>query len=287
MTRPTRGLTVVLVCAALCTLGVSPATAQNGGLLRAAHLSPDTPAVDVYVDSISQPAEPIMLPAVGYGMLSDYMDVAPGAYTVSMRSAGAAPDAPPVLSTTVDVQPGSAHTVAGLGSFADLGLKVLDDDLTLPPPGQARVRVIAAASTAPKLDVSLAGMTAATDLAFARASDYVVVPAGATSLEVTPAGGTPTPLPIDLATGSVYTVLVLDGAGGGLQVQTKLDAGGMGVVPAGGVETGAGGSAPGPGIPGSTTVAIGIAAAALAGLLLSFRGRLPRRGAGGRHGVRP
>jgi hypothetical protein len=286
MTRLTRGLPVVLVCAALCALGVQPAGAQSGGLLRLAHLSPDTPSVDVYVDSVSMPADSVVLPAVGYGAVSEYREVAPGTYTVSMRAAGAARSTPPVLSTTIDVQPGSAHTVAGLGFFAAMGLTVLDDDLALPPTDRARVRVIAAAGTASTLDVSLAGMAAAAGLPFGQASDYVLVPAGATTLEVTPAGGAPTALPLDVAAGSVYTVLVLDRAGGGLQVQPKLDAGGMSVVPAGGVETGAGGTAAVPRDHGVAWAALGIAAAALIGLLLSFPGRFPRRGSGARHAVR-
>ena len=65
-----------------------------------------------------------------------------GVYTVSMREAGADPATPPVLSTTVQVGTDSARTVAGVGRFADLGLEVLEDDLALPPSGQARVRVV-------------------------------------------------------------------------------------------------------------------------------------------------
>lgn len=282
MTRLTRGLLVLLMCAASCSLGVWPAAAQSRGLLQLAHLSPDTPAVDIYVDAVSGPGDAIMLPSVGYGTLSGYREVMPGTYTVSMRRAGDAPSTPPVLSTVVDVQPGSARTVTGLGAFADLALKVLDDDLTLPPADRARVRVIGAAGTARDLDASLAGTTVATDLAFCNASGYALVPAGATSLEVTPDGGAPTAVPVDVGAGSVYTVLVLDRPGGGVQVRTKLDAAGTSVVPVGGVEAGEGGSAV---LPRERTIApaaVAVAAAALTGLLLSFRGRLPRRGSGAR-----
>src|SRR3954452_14216374 len=116
----------------------------------------------------------IMLPSVGYGTLSGYREVMPGTYTVSMRRAGDAPSTPPVLSTVVDVQPGSARTVTGLGAFADLALKVLDDDLTLPPPDRARMRVMAA-GTARDLDATLAGTTVATHLAPGNASGYALV----------------------------------------------------------------------------------------------------------------
>jgi hypothetical protein len=55
----------------------------------------------------------------------------------------------------------------------------------------------------------------------------------------------------------------------------------------GGVETGAGGAAAVPAHPGTGPAALAVAAAALAGLLLTRRGRLPRRGSGARHAARP
>ena len=148
MFRLARCVSVALLCAGGSALGMPAAMAADGALLRLAHLSPDTPAVDVYVDSVADPDAGVVLPGVGYGTISDYQDVAPGTYTVAMRAAGDDPATPPVLSTTVEVGADTARTVAGVGYFADLGLKVLEDDLALPPPGQARMRVVAAAAAA-------------------------------------------------------------------------------------------------------------------------------------------
>src|SRR5215212_8263799 len=100
VTRISRVLTVVAVTAALAGLPLSTAGAADGGLLRLAHLSPDTPAVDVYVDSVADPAAGQVFPAVGYGTVSEYQSVPPGTYAVSMRAAGADPATPPVLSAT-------------------------------------------------------------------------------------------------------------------------------------------------------------------------------------------
>jgi hypothetical protein len=270
---------MVLLGAAVSVLGVPAATAAEGGLLRLAHLSPDTPAVDVYVDSVADPDAGLVLPGVAYGTVSDYQTVPPGTYTVAMRTAGADPATPPALSATVEVGADTARTVAGVGNFADLGLDILEDDLTLPPAGQARVRVIAAAATAATLDVSLSGgAELAQGLEFAGTSGYVDVPAGATSLQVTPEGSAATELPVEVAAGSVYSVIVLDAPGGGLAVQTALDAASMGVVPVGGVDTGAGGTAPAvPGTPGLVGLAaLGVAALATVALLATRRARLPR-----------
>jgi hypothetical protein len=281
MHRLTRALCAAGIVAATSTAGVPSAGAADGGLLRLAHLSPDTPAVDVYVDSVSDPEAGVTLRGVDYGTVSDYQAVPPGTYTVSMRTAGDDPSTPPVLSTTVEVGTGTARTVAGVGPFADLGLAVLQDDLTLPPTGESRLRVIAAASNAATLDVSLPGNDAvASGLEFAKTSEYVDVPAGRTDLQVTPDGASPAALPVDLAAGSVYSVLVLDRSGGGLTVRTVLDAASPGIVPVGGVATGAGGTT---GTTSIRLVAAGIAALATAGLLATVVPRLPRGRRRARH----
>ena len=272
----TRVLAVAAVTAGVVLVPPTGAGAADDGLLRLAHLSPDTPAVDVYVDPVGDPGGGTALltvPGVGYGTVSDYQDVPAGVYTVSLRPAGAAPATPPVLSTTVQVGPDSARTVAGVGRFADLGLQVLEDDLTLPPSGRARVRVVSAAAGAPALDASADGTGLAADLAFAATGDYTMVPAEAGRLQVT-VDGEPTEVPLDLAAGAVYSVVVLDRPGGGLTVRTVLDAAGSRVVPAGGVETGAGGTAPGEPEPAAVGGAVGLTA--LTGLLLA---RWSRRGA--------
>jgi Domain of unknown function (DUF4397) len=282
---------VTALAGAVGALGLPSASAAGDGRLRLAHLSPDTPAVDVYVASVSDPSADVRLPGVGYGTVSDYRTVPTGVYTVSMRKAGADPATPPVLSTTVEVGDGVAQTVAGVGHFADLGLRVLQDDLTTPPAGQARVRVVAAAAQAGTVDVSVAGgPTVATGLPFAATSGYVDVPAGRTSLQVAPAGAAATSLPVTVAPGAVYSVLVLDRPGGGLTVRPVLDAAGPAMVPSGSVAAGEGGTAgttPG-GSPGGTVVgtvvlaAGGVAGLAAAGLLVTF---LP--GVGRRPGSRP
>lgn len=256
----------------------SAAEADANGLLRLAHLSPDTPAVDVYVDAVADPEAGITLEGVDYGTVSDYQDVPPGEYTVSMREAGAAADTQPVLSTTVEVGSGRASTVAGVGLFADLGLEIIEDALETPPTGQARVRVLAGAGNAESLDVALADGTAVADgLAFATTSDYVDVPAGTATLQLAAGGGEAAEVPVDLAAGSVYSLVVLDEADG-LTVQPVLDAASTGVVPQGGVETGAGGTADAGsvGLVALGAGAVGVAAGAL--VLRSLRSR-PRHAA--------
>jgi hypothetical protein len=288
MTRLTCAALLSLLVAGLTALGApmasaAPAGSGNTGLLRMTHLSPDTPSVEASIASVSDPGTTVALPAVTYGDISPYQTLPAGTYTVSARAAGADPASPPVLATTVTVAAGTATTIAGVGSFADLRFAVLPDDLTRPPTGQARARVINASASGSALDVSLGATPLVRGLAFGRDSDYVDVPGGPGMLTVAGAGAPadlPVELPVELAAGSVYTVLVLDRSDGGITVQPALDAAGPGVVPAGGVETGAGGTAGGGGTP---RVPLALAGLAAAGLLLTALPRLGRRGRTPRH----
>ena len=87
---------VVTLLLALAALGAAPAVALATtpaagppAYLRLAHLSPDTPTVDVYVDSAADPARSFVVPGVGYGAVSDYKPLPPDSYVISMRAAGA------------------------------------------------------------------------------------------------------------------------------------------------------------------------------------------------------
>jgi len=244
------GIRRCLAGAAALTLGVlsialaAPASAATGAYLRLAHLSPDTPEVDVYVVSAADPADRIVLEGVGYGSLSEYQAVEGGTYTVSMRPAGADDSTPPVIATTLTAEEGNAYTVAGVGVFNDLGLTVLNDDLSLPPNGQSRVRVIQASASQPVLDISVdGGPSLGEDVPFATTTDYQTVDPGKWTLRVDGGTGLASTLPLSVTAGGVYSVLILDEASGGLTVVTRVDAASAATVPTGGVETGAGGTA--------------------------------------------
>src|SRR5690349_10311855 len=128
-----RAAAMAAVLAYAVPLGAVTAGASPGdGWVRLAHLSPNAPAVDVYLYSFGNPRARLVLHHVSYGTVSPYEHVPAGDYTVSMRSAGAAATAQPLLSTGFRVSAGQAYTVAGMGPAAGLRLQVLDDTLAVP-----------------------------------------------------------------------------------------------------------------------------------------------------------
>jgi hypothetical protein len=271
-----------LAALAAVALTAAPASAGGSGYVRLAHLSPDSPAVDVYLRSQSGAVPEKTFPGVAYGAVSDYLRLPTGVYAVAMRKAGAAKTAAPVLTTQVTVANGAAYTVAGVGRYADLGLRVLRDDLTLPTGGDAKVRIVQASVRAPVLDVGVdAGATIANDVAFATTTDYRQVKPGKWVLKVQPSsGGAASRLACTLTGGSVYSVLILDTKDGGLRARLVMDAGRSGVIPTGGVATGGGGTSGDhagglAGCPGALVLA-GLAAALTGTVAVALR-RRPRR----------
>ena len=242
------GLGALALGVALASVpAASAATAHhhgNDGWIRLAHLSPNTPPVDVYLYSFGNSHAMIVLHHVAYGTVSPYEKVTAGEYTVAMRGVGASPTSQPVLSTSVQIAAGGAYTVAGMGPAKGLRLQVIPDRLNTPP-GRSLVRVIQASLRYQKITVDANHRTLAKNIDFAHVTDYVSTPPG--SFDVHFAGmGAKGSSNIALDAGTIHTLVVLDGSHNGLQIANLEDAAGSAVAPVGGANTGLGGTAPGP-----------------------------------------
>lgn len=253
------------------------AHARRGGFgwLRLAHLSPNTPAVDVYLYAFGSARAMVVLRHVAYGTVSPYERVAAGEYTVAMRGVGAAPTSRPVLSTTVNVTARKAYTVAGMGPYKALRLQVMRDRLTAPP-GEALVRVIQASLRQHRVTVTVGARQVADDLAFARMTAYRAIAPGARMLHAD-GGSERSADQTAFAAGSIHTVVVLDDPGH-LAVRVLEDAAGATQAPAGGAATGFGGTARQPGpplLPWISAAACGLLLAAIG--LTRVRRRAPGR----------
>jgi hypothetical protein len=243
----------MLLAASVMLIGMpaaaaSAASAATGtGWIRLAHLSPNTPPVDVYLYSFGDSNAQIVLHHVAYGTVSPYEAVTPGDYSVAMRSSGAAPSSQPVLSTSVTVKANHAYTVAGMGPESGLRLQVLNDQLTTPS-GKSEVRVIQASLKQQTVKFTCGGQAIVPKATFASVSSYQAIPANTWTMEAIGSGSKATGR-FNMGAGTVHTMVVLDGADG-LEIVNLEDAAGAGKPPVGGVTTGFGGTAGhGPGSP--------------------------------------
>lgn len=272
------GALIALTAAAGPAAATAHAPASSGyGWVRLAHLSPNTPPVDVYLYSYGKPNAMIVLHHVSYGTVSPYEKVPHGEYTVAMRTVGASPSSTPVLSNNLMVHPGHAYTVAGMGPYKALRLQVLDDKLTTPK-GKSEVRVIQASLKQHHVTVTAGHVTLANNLAFSDVTNYGTAKPGTWMVHAK--GGTESwDGRVPLTPGTIHTLVVLDSSSG-LNVTDLMDAAGSAVMPNGGAATGFGGTAPAP-----ASSPLPWLAALVAGALLALAGgyRLRRVRAAARH----
>ena len=241
-------ITTLLASAAAVAAATSPAasaapTAEKDGWVRIAHLSPQAPAMDMYVYPFGDPGHPVVLKDVGYGAVSAYMTVVPGQYTVAMRGIGAAAISKPALTSSFMVTAVAAYTLAALGPDPGLRTEVLKDQMNAPA-GKAVVRVLQASLKQHRVTVSYGPDVLARELSFGAATSYKAVAPGIQAVRFAASGEHATK-PVSLAADSVHTIVVLDDSSG-LKVDAVTDAVGSRIMPAGAISAGFGGTAPRP-----------------------------------------
>lgn len=229
--------------------GSAGATPPGAAWIRAGHFVPGFGAarVDLLPEGTAAgaPSSVVMSPGASYGDMTSYQKIAPGSYTVQIRSSGAQPSSAPLLTRSFQVTAGTAHTVAVVGNASAPRLVVLGDDLTPPAAGSARVRLLDASASAGSLDVTAQnGPTLATGAVLGQVTPYTTVPQGQWTLALAGSGATSATQQIRLDSGNVYTAIALD-SDGALRVQLVTDATGSAALPAGGAATGLGGLAAG------------------------------------------
>lgn len=261
------GGTAALVAATSPAASAAPA-ATTSGWIRIAHLSPEAPAMDMYLYPFGEPGHPIVLRDVGYGEVSAYIKVSPGQYSVAMRGFGAPASSAPALVTSFMVSTGAPYTVAALGPDPGLRVEVLKDQVSTPA-GRALVRVVQASLKEHQVTVSYGPEILGRQLGFGVATSYMAVAPGARTVRFAASGGRAS-TPVTMAADTVHTIVVLDDSSG-LRVDALLDAAGSQIMPKGGAEAGFGGTAAraaGDPAPWLLAIAAGalLAAAGLAGL---------------------
>jgi len=233
------GLAAVFAAASPAASAV-PLAAQDGWV-RIAHLSPEAPAMDMYLYPFGDPAHPTVLKDVGYGDVSAYMALGSGQYTVAMRGFDAPASSRPALVSSFMVSAKTAYTVAALGPDPGLSVEVLKDQMAASR-GKTLVRVVQASLKEDSVTVSYGSKLLARQLTFSSVTPYTAVSPGVHTVRFT-ASGEHTTMSLRLTADTADTIVVLDGPSG-LKADELTDAVGATVMPKGGAATGFGGTAP-------------------------------------------
>jgi hypothetical protein len=223
----TNKIQVIGAAAALAAVMALPAGAfaqdEEAAKVRVGHFSPDAPAVDVYANGGA------ILSDVPFGVLSEYLEVPGGTYTIEVVAAGADPaDGAVIGPVDLDFAAGTMTTVAATNVLESIEAQVLADE-PMPQDGIAQVRVVHFSADAPAVDIALdGGDVVVPELAYPNAAGYLDLPEGTYDLEIRPTGTTDVAFdidPLDLAGGNSFTVFAIGSlADGSFQVLPAVDA---------------------------------------------------------------
>jgi len=191
-------------------------------LVRVAHLSPDAPAVDIWVDG------GVVLNDVPYKTVSDYLELPSGSHRVQVTPAGETK--PVVIDATVEFESDKAYTVAATGFLGEDDLQPLvlvDDRFTMM--SESKIRFVHTSPDAPAVDVGQSdGSVVFGDVALRESSMYAQLPAGSYDLEVRVAGTMDIALSVPnvvLEEGTNYTVFAIGSLSDGtLEALAVVDA---------------------------------------------------------------
>ena len=197
--------------------------------LRAVHLSPDAPAVDINISGNN------VLEDVNYRQASGFLDLSEGATPIQVLVANTTTA---VIDATLDLQSDTKYTVLAINTVANIEPLVITDNIDAPANGKAALRVVHGAPSAPAVDVYVSGPNddflslspLLEDVPFKVFSDELEVDAGDYRVRVTAANdnnviydsGT-----ISLTSGVEYIAIASEVSNGpspiGLTILTDLD----------------------------------------------------------------
>ncbi len=176
-------LGTAVALAATVAVPFATAAQDETAKVRVGHFSPDAPAVDVYA------GDDAILTDVPFGVLSEYLEVPGGTYSIAVVAAGAdLADGAVIGPVDLDFAAGTMTTVAATNTLENIEAQVLADE-PMPAGDSAQVRVVHFSADAPAVDIAPDGGDALiTDLSYPNATEYLALPGGKYDLEIRAAG---------------------------------------------------------------------------------------------------
>ena len=218
-------------------------TAMQDGWVRCAHLSPDAPAMDIYMYQFGDPDHPTVLRHVKYGGVSEYMAVSPGQYTVGHAGRRRARVKPSRSDHELHGERGDGLYRGRPRSKSGLREEILEETSDEPADGKGARPGHPGIAQAKQGDGQLRTGRSRAPASLRLGHVYVAVSPGTRTVQFT-AAGEQTAMSVRLRPDTVHTIVVLDGSSR-LKVETApTDAAGSETMPMGGVSTGFGGTAP-------------------------------------------
>ena len=192
----------------------------NNSYIRIFHASPNTPAVDVYVNDKQ------IVKGLPYKGFSPYIRTPAGKYNVKVFPTGKKDT--PIINTDLNIPPRSIITVAAIGSLPDISLLPILEPVFSRVPGKTYVRFAHLSPNAPNVDLFINGKKLFSNVPFKKVTDYTLINPGAYTFDIYIAGTQQRVLyvpNIRLLPNKIYTIYAVGLAGRTppLQVVIPLD----------------------------------------------------------------
>jgi len=198
MMRFPRKLILLMVLAATLLALTATVSARDLVRVRVAHLSPDTPAVEIFVNGERAFEELI------FGDITGWVEIPAGTYEVAVAPRGAGPENAAIGPANLTFRAGSWTTIAAIGSLGAGTLQpaIFTESIGSLSANEASVTVFHGIEDAPAVDVITAdGTPIISGLSFGEA-EQITVPADVYDLFVVPSGAT-SPVVINLSNTSL------------------------------------------------------------------------------------
>lgn len=133
--------------------------------IRALHASPNSPAVDIYLNDTK------LVENLSYEEFTEYLSVTPGNYTIKIYPSGNTKDL--VLSTNVNIPPHTISTTAIIGVLPNLSLLPMAEPKGPMIPGKLFLRFGNLSPNSPGLNLTLAnGIALFRNIPYKSVTDY-------------------------------------------------------------------------------------------------------------------
>lgn len=180
--------------------------------IRVVHNVAKGPEVDGYFDG------KLVLRKVSYKAISDYLEVSSGKHVITVKISGTNNS---IVHGELILTQGMAYTLIVHGLISDpktIAPLLVDDNLSCPVPGKAHVRFIHAAAGAPAVDIYSGNVRVFSNVTYGKSGnpEYLPVNAGHIDISVKTAAAVNVrgdvvrvlgPIPLNLASGGVYTII--------------------------------------------------------------------------------
>ncbi len=135
-------------------------------LVRVFHASPQAPPVDIYIN------ESLAFSNLQYKQFSNYTSLGVGDYRIDVFQAG--DTTKPIISGALNIEDGKMLTVAAIGDLNDLGLLLIDDDVTKETSDNyGSFRIVNLSPNSKSIDVLVNGKSVVMDLEYKQNTSYI------------------------------------------------------------------------------------------------------------------